>query len=300
MLTMISVNFVGRFDVTPWMLKHHRIGMSFNDTIAPIFIFVVGMGFRLSFARRATQTGLGPARKAAAWRYVRLTLLGFVIYFGYLWDALSDIGIAGLLTLLLIDRPAPVRAIAAFGFLTVYQALFSFAGYGDWVMRESCNGGPLGPLSWAFILLMGSLAYDAMATRITRTIVRNCLAWGTVLSVAGWALKYPWPGIKAEWPFTQYGMSAPYPLYATGLCFLTLLPFHWLCDIRGIRFPHLATLGENPLAVYLLHEVLLLIGEQILPDSATPPLIALGFALTYTVCYLFALVLHRKRIVVKF
>jgi len=40
-LTMIFVNFIGRFDLTPWMLKHHKVGMSFNDTIAPIFIFVV-------------------------------------------------------------------------------------------------------------------------------------------------------------------------------------------------------------------------------------------------------------------
>ncbi|HOT51781.1 MAG TPA: heparan-alpha-glucosaminide N-acetyltransferase domain-containing protein, partial [Candidatus Hydrogenedentes bacterium] len=160
-LTMIFVNFVGRFDATPWMLQHHRTGMSFNDTIAPIFIFVVGMGFRLSLLRRAEKIGIAAARKAAAWRYAKLTILGFIVYFGYFWDALSDIGVAGLLTLFLIDKSPAVRIAAAFGLLGAYQALFSLAGYGEWVMRESVNGGPLGPLSWAFILLMGTVAYDA-------------------------------------------------------------------------------------------------------------------------------------------
>ncbi len=299
-LTMIFVNFIGRFDATPWMLQHHRTGMSFNDTIAPIFIFVVGMGFRLSLMRRAEKAGLASARKTAAWRYAKLALLGFAIYYGYFWDALSDIGVAGLLTLFLIDKSAVVRAVAAFGFLGAYQALFSLTGYGEWVMREACNGGPLGPLSWAFILLMGTLAYDVMATRDTRAIVRHCVAWCIVLSAAGWALKAPWPGLKPEWPFTQYGMSAPYPLYATGLCFLTLLVFHGLCDLRNIQLPHLTILGENPLAVYLFHEVLVLISEAILPDSAPPYLIALGFTLTYTLCYTLAVILHRKRIIFKF
>lgn len=299
-LTMIFVNFVGRFDLTPWMLRHHRVGMSFNDTIAPIFIFVVGMGFRLSFMRRAEKVGLASARKTAAWRYLKLALVGFVIYYGYFWDALSDIGIAGLLTLFLIDKSVFVRTLGAFGFLAAYQFFFSLTGYGDWVMREACNGGPLGPLSWGFILLMGSLAYDAMATQDTRVILRHCATWCIALSIAGWALKMSWPGIKPEWPFTQYGMSAPYPLYATGLCFLTLLVFHVLCDRLNVRLPHLTVLGENPLAVYLFQQALLLLGEELVPNSAPLYVVTMGFAVVYTACYGLAFVLHRKRIIFKF
>ncbi|HNR33627.1 MAG TPA: heparan-alpha-glucosaminide N-acetyltransferase domain-containing protein [Candidatus Hydrogenedentes bacterium] len=298
-LTMIFVNFVGRFDATPWMLQHHRTGMSFNDTIAPIFIFVVGMGFRLSLLRRAEKIGIAAARKAAAWRYAKLTILGFIVYFGYFWDALSDIGVAGLLTLFLIDKSPAVRIAAAFGLLGAYQALFSLAGYGEWVMRESVNGGPLGPLSWAFILLMGTVAYDALNEGGTGAILRRCMAWGLALSAAGWLLKMPWPGVKPEWPFTQYGMSAPYPLYATGLCFLTLLAFHLLCDVGRVRLPHLTILGENPLALYLLHGVLILIGHLILNADASPRAIVTGFIVIYAICYAFAVVLRRKKIIFK-
>lgn len=38
---MIFVNFLGQFDSMPSMLKHHHYGMSYADTIAPLFMFAV-------------------------------------------------------------------------------------------------------------------------------------------------------------------------------------------------------------------------------------------------------------------
>ena len=61
---MIAVNTLGHFDRMPWMVKHHHEGMSYADTIAPLFIFLVGMGFRMSFQRRAVEKGLCGARRA--------------------------------------------------------------------------------------------------------------------------------------------------------------------------------------------------------------------------------------------
>lgn len=166
-------------------------------------------------------------------------------------------------------------------------------------MNNSLNGGPLGPLSWASILLFGSVAYDLIATHDTRKIVAGCLSWGIGLSLLGWLLRAEWPGIKAFWPFSQYGMSAPYPVYATGLCFLTLLFFYLACDQWNLRFPHLTLLGENPLVLYLVHGALLAIGEAILPDSASLPVVVVGFVVIYTICYATAYVLHRRGMIVK-
>jgi len=123
--------------------------------------------------------------------------------------------------------------------------------------------------------------------------------WGIGLSALGWALKFEWPGIKAAWPFTQFGMSAPYPLYSTGLCFFTLLFFHYVCDVRALRFPHLSTLGENPLVLYLVHHVFIGIGMLLLPQSASLPAILAGFLGVYAACYALAYGLHRKHIIVK-
>ena len=65
-----------------------------------ILLFVVGMGFRLSFQRHVEKVGLWPARRAAFTRYATLVLVGYVIYgyeFQWICDALVDIGFASFL-----------------------------------------------------------------------------------------------------------------------------------------------------------------------------------------------------------
>ncbi len=298
-LAMIFVNHVGDFDVMPWMLHHHRVGMSINDIVAPIFLFVVGMGFRLSLLRRIEQQGLGQARWGAVGRYIFLTVLGAAIYEGYWWDALTDIGLGGLLALWVIEKSATARIATAFGYLAVYQGVFSLTGYGAWVMEHSLNGGPLGPLSWSFMLLMGTVAYDLVAAKDSGRIVRGCLAWGLALCAAGWALRFPWPGMKVEWPFTAYGMSAPYPLYSAGLCFLLLLGFVLLCDTRGVRIPSLSVLGMNPLVLYVAQLVVLEVAHRLIPDSSSVAMVLATFVPLYLLHYFLALFLYRKHIIIK-
>ncbi|MDX9972781.1 MAG: heparan-alpha-glucosaminide N-acetyltransferase domain-containing protein, partial [FCB group bacterium] len=50
---MFLVNYLGNFHALPWIIEHQRNSFSYADTIAPLFLFVVGMGFRLSVKRRA-------------------------------------------------------------------------------------------------------------------------------------------------------------------------------------------------------------------------------------------------------
>jgi predicted acyltransferase len=288
-LGMILVNVLGHFDVMPWMLKHHREGFSYADHIAPLFLFIVGMGFRLSFLRRAARDGLQRARRDALRRYLILCALGLVYgFFDFkvsVWDALLDIGMAGLLALPFMHLGRAARLAAGVALLTLYQTLFSCTPYGAWVMGHSINGGPLGPLSWAFILLAGTVAWDLVATARPQRIIRGCLAGTLLFSAAGWALRAPWPGLKPLWPFTQYGMTAPYPLYAAGLCFLTVLVFYLACDQYKLRFPHLSVLGYNPLVIYILQALLVLVAGMTVPDSAPWP-VALGtFITVYACCY---------------
>jgi len=296
---MIFVNHAGDFDSMPWMLHHHREGMSINDIVAPIFLFVVGMGFRLSFLRRVKKDNLAHARWAAAGRYIFLTILGAAIYQGYWWDALTDIGLGGLLAVWAMHRKPPVRVGAACAYLALFQAIFSLTGYGAWVMEHSLNGGPLGPLSWAFPLLMGSLAYDFLATKNLRRITQSFLAWGLILSATGWLLTLRWPGIKAAWPFTAYGMSAPYPLYATGLCFFLLLGFVHLCDRFHLHIPHLSVLGLNPLVLYVTQLVVIEVSHFFIPHTASIAVVLLTFIPLYLAHYLLAWFLQRKRIIIK-
>ncbi len=300
---MILVNFLGHFDAMPWIFKHHHYGFSYADSIAPLFIFVVGLGFRMSFLRRAAASGISAARRAAVRRYAILIGLG-LIYGGFhlragVWDALMDIGCAGMLTVLIIDRTAWVRIAAAILFLSAYQVIFTQTGYGQWVVPNSINGGPLGPLSWVFIFLMGTLAHDLMAVSNPRRFPFWCCIFGIALGMLGWGLGLEWPGIKGEWPLTQYGMSAPYSLSAAGLCFLTLAGFYALCDMAKVQLPHLTVLGRNPLVLYLVQAIITGISGAVLPSALPAPYALCGFAATYAACYWVAWFLDRKGMIIK-
>ena len=321
---MLLVDYFGCFRHSWPQLHHHRDFMTFADTVAPMFMFVVGMGMRLSMQRRSAEVGLADARKSMVKRYVILVLIAFTIYAGYLWDALMNIGLAGLLAVLLVDKKPSVRIIAGLILLAAYQAVFSLTVYGQWMLgtvdfnndtipfifkliplgpelvKCNINGGPIGHWSWCLMLLCGTIAYDVMATKNAGKTVAGCLAWGAALCLAGWVLKQEWPGVKAAWPFSKYWMTAPFALWSSGLCFFTLLVFYVLCDVLKIRIPHLTVFGMNPLVIYILQCLIMDSGERFMPERSTYwPGIFAGFLVFYTVCYGTAYFLYRKQIIIK-
>ncbi len=286
---MILVNFLGMFDAMSWMFKHHREGFSYADHIAPLFLFIVGIGYRMSFIRYVDANGVCRACRRFARRYAIIAGLG-LLYGGFdlrvsVWDALMDIGVSGLLALPFLYASVKVRIVAAWVFLAGYQVIFSRTGYGAWVMDNSINGGPLGPLSWVFILLLGTLAYDAFAVADRKTIIVRFFFAGLILTLTGWLLRAEWPGLKPIWPFSAYAMTAPYPVYASGLCFLTLLLFYLIAEVVRLHIPFLTTLGKNPLVIYLLQAALVLVAGGIV-DSSMDMLPALGlFLVLVGICY---------------
>ncbi len=302
---MILVNFLGEFQAMPELFRHHRESYSYADTIAPLFLFIVGIGFRLSFQRRVAKDGITAARRAAVKRYALLTLIGVLVYGPFdwrdWWDALVDIGISGLLALPVIEKSARVRLGAGCGYLLLYQALFTWTPYGaNQATRDGfIDGGPLGPLSWVFSLLFGALAYDWIETERGGALLKRSLSWAAGLCLIGVALQLEWPGLKGEWPFSQRYMTMPYTLLSTGLALVAFAFFHWLCDMNRWRVPHLDALGMNPLVIYIFHLLLLGALESRI-ESHAPAWKALGlFTCFYLICYTPAWWLHRARMIIK-
>lgn len=209
-------------------LHHFGEYMTYADTIAPIFMFVVGIGMRLSWLRRVQHVEPGAARKAMAKRYFTLVLIAFAIYSGWLWDALMNIGLAGLVTVLVVDKKWVVRIAYAVGLVAAYQLIFSFTSYGEWLLRLGqygkeldwpwitiflplrdvlldvrINGGLLGHWSWAFMMIFGTIAYDIMATQDQKKILTGLIGFGVVLSVFGW-------GVKLAGTAAYYEKAEPY------------------------------------------------------------------------------------------
>jgi predicted acyltransferase len=329
---MLLVNASGFFAVEFKQLHHGRTGFTYADTIAPLFMFVVGMGMRLSWLRRSDRLGPWETRKGMIKRYGLLVLIGFAIYAGWLWDALMDIGLAGLLAVFLIDKKTRTRAIAAFGLVIAYQALQSFTSYGIWShhgkfsledaeyvpflvrlipLRDelfdcTLNGGPLGPMSWCMMLLFGTVAYDMLAAKNDKKFILGCLAWGVGLCAAGFALKLEWPGVKEAWPFSARWMTAPFPLWASGLCFLQLVVFYVLCDKFRLRIPTFASVGMNPLFIYIIHSLFLDAADEFgpvsfgfAPESLQAAMGVVGLLGFYGVFAAVAYSMFRKNIFVK-
>ncbi|MBI2424507.1 MAG: hypothetical protein HYV27_16875 [Candidatus Hydrogenedentes bacterium] len=315
----------GLFDAFLYQINHHQSTFTYADTIAPLFVFVVGMGMRLSWLRQAQSLAPGAIRKAFLKRYAVMVLIAFAIYPGWLWDALMDIGLAGIIAIPLIDKSARVRIAAAAALLLAYQAMFTFTSYGVW-LREGAfsledpgyvpllvrllplqdylfgarlNGGPLGPLSWVTMLLFGSCAYDWMAARKEGSFVFRCVAWGAGLCALAWAFHAAWPGLKPAWPISAHYMTIPFPLWATGLCFLHVLGFYVLCDKLRVVIPTFTPVGMNPLALYIVQSLFLGVLEEFSPARFSFVAGVLGFAAFWGVFSGAAWFLHRRRIYIK-
>ncbi len=298
---MIMVNYLNHFEVIPETFKHPHYGMTFANAIAPYFLIAVGMGFRISFGKMVSRTGLWPAVIHSLKRYLILIFLGFVLCGPDLktdiWDALVDIGFSGLLALPFMLQTKTIRTVAAFGFLGLYQFLFIYAGYGEWTMANSIDGGPLGPLSWVSILLFGTVLYDYLDECTSKDFVRNTFIFGIMLVIAGYLLSLLQP--QEYWQFSQRSMSVAYPIFASGLGFLTYLFFYLLNDVKKIEIPHLTILGINPLLLYIVQNILIDLHGNILPSNAPLWKALSGFVFIYSLCYLVAHYLWRNKMVVK-
>lgn len=298
---MIMVNYLNHFKVIPETFKHPHYGMTFANTIAPFFLVAVGMGFRISFARMTERSGYRQAILHSVKRYLILVFIGIVLYGPDfktdIWDALVDIGFSGLLALPFILMSRTMRVVAAFAYLAIYQLIFIYAGYGEWTMANSIDGGPLGPLSWVSILLFGTVLYDFLAESSSSDFIRNTLLFGIVLTLAGYALSLLQPA--EYWQFSQRSMSIAYPVLASGIGFLVFLGFYLLNDVYRLELPHLTVLGLNPLLIYILQCVLIGMYGSYLPSDAPLWQALSGFLVIYALCYLVAHYLWRNKIVVK-
>lgn len=317
--------FAGLWEAWLYQISHHRTTFSYADTIAPLFVFVVGMGMRLSWLRRSEQLGASAARKGMIKRYTLLVLIAFAIYAGWLWDALMDIGLAGLIAVWFIQMKPRSRILAAFGFVAAYQCIYMFTSYGTWIVNGkfsledpdyipllvklvpqsgelfdvTLNGGPLGPLSWVMMLFFGSYAYDVLMERNERKFILTCIGWGVGLCILGYALQCPWPGVKEVWPFSARYMTAPFPLWASGLCFLQLLAFYLICDKMSLAIPTFTSVGMNPLVIYIVQSMVLGVAESFEPERLSMPVGFTGFAAFWGIFAGGAYYMHRRKIYLK-
>ena len=138
-----------------------------------------------------------------------------------------------------------------------------------------------------------------MAAGNERKFLVACFGWGAGLCSAGYLLHFEWPGVKPAWPFSAYYMTAPFPLWATGLCFLHLAGFYLLCEKLHLRIPTFTAVGRNPLFIYILQCLALDVAERFTPEKLSLAAGIAEFAIFYGLFAALANFLYRRKIFIK-
>jgi len=248
-ILMLIVNDLDTVHGVPAIVKHAPdTGFHLADAVAPLFIFAIALTFRPSFLRRAAEDK-GRTYAHFASRY--LAILGLGTIFSAIgtvagepsdWGALQSIGVAGLLTLLVVRLPAWARTLISFGALGVYQVLNQGPIRG--MVFGSDHGGFLGSFSWAAMLILCTV----MAELYGKGMKRFLPAAGIVTALAA--------GSAFIVPISKNRVSASYVLVSIAMCCAVyLLADLFTKKLPGIRKGLTAWWGENPMLFYVLHLV---------------------------------------------
>jgi predicted acyltransferase len=235
------------------------------------------------------------------------------------FQALVHIGVTSLWVLPVIAGSARARI----GFLVASALAHLGLSYWFWYSllnaRQVIDGGMLGFLSWSIPTLVGSFAYDFVAKDGPKNALKPLLKWAIVLSLFGyalsclnavfqpvhagglsaWLVEPPfWPPSRPVdlWTMSQRAGSNSYLWFSAGFSLLVYALFVWWSDVKGRQWGMLRVFGLNPLAGYIIHDM---IGDAVRPFApADSPLywVVFVFALYYGILWLFLWGLDRQKI----
>lgn len=354
-LGMLLVNFVGSFAavraVAP-ILAHHHTYCSYADTIMPQFLFAVGFAFRLTFAKRLAAVGPRAAYRHALKRNAGLFLVAFAAYsVGSSWQhwdnadqryevfrrwakqdlfqTLAHIAVTAVWVLPVIAaRPGARVAFAVFSG-ALHVALSYWFNY-RWANTppNGVDGGPLGFLTWAVPLLVGTLACDAYERCASRPrLAAKYLLWGALVMALAYGLSclHLQPSDLDDWKFdltasaeppplvhadtkpptndlftmSQRSGSLTYTLFGAGAALAVLALFVVACDVYRFRFGPFETFGTNALAAYLIHGLVFAAVKPLTPRDAPLWYVSLMCALALGLCYGFVRHLQKQKLFLK-
>jgi predicted acyltransferase len=304
-LVMILANFTGGIQIVPAWLKHAPdIGLTFTDLIAPFFIFAISLTYGLSFERRLERDGASfNIYRPFILRYLAIAGLGAILSAGETalgenasgidWGVLQAIGVAGLLTMVVIHLRPGQRFLVGVGILVIYQVILDRTMLG--LTLRSPHGGLFGSLNWAAMLILGTSLADLFHDEVRG---RKKYPWAALAILAAGI------GLAIFVPVSKNRVSSSYVLIALGCSALLFLLFYGLATRFHWQGRFLVMWGKNPLALYCLH--FLLIGIFFLPgipglyEAAPPWLVFTEIALILAVCSGAASWLDKKKITISF
>jgi predicted acyltransferase len=297
-LSMIPVNVAAPFNAVPGWFKHApALGLTFADFILPCFLFSLGLSASFSFSRRVSNKGFGRTLFHAFVRYAVLFAFGSV---GILlvdhtasWEILQMLGATGIFSFLFLLLPPWIRLGAASAMLACVEVLRPL-GLGSLMAGwyDSGLAGPWGTFSLSFFIIAAS----ALGEMIREANARKRLAFSAVFGGAMIAA-----GIAAAFflPFSKHLLSLSYVLFTCGVSSAVLALLVVITEMRDVSLGFVASLGRNPLLLYMLHAVLGVIALAVAGADASPVAAWGACILVAGICIGAALALDAKKLYVR-
>lgn len=323
--------FARQFRHVPWA------GFAFEDLIFPLFLFIAGVSFPFSMAKRLAQ---GATRASLVWHTLRrgLTLIFFgLVYYEFMkfdfahqrvFGVLQFIGFTWMVAALMcIFLGRKARAAIAVALLVGSWLLFRFVGAPDfpdaapfspkgnlgcWIDRTVFGPNhilrPLFDPEGTACILPGIVT--PMLGMFAGELLRSALSGGKkvlillVSSVAmvgcGLLMSLSIPVVKALW-------SSSFVLVAGGCSAALLALFYYAIDVKGWHGWTLffRVIGMNAITIYLVQRIVGLHSASKFLFGGTASLLpaawqAVGTNVAYVAtCWLFLYILYRKNIFLK-
>lgn len=310
-MLMVTVNYLAGINIVPAALKHAReilsqtSGLNFTvtDLVAPSFMFIIGITYKLSFEKRVEKNGFSATCYDFATRYLAITGMG-AFFTGAsalvepkeavgAWGVLEAIGAAGLIALAFVRTGTAVRFIAGLALLGGWQALLEKV-LDVAKVASSAQGGITAIMSWGGLMLiataMGDIFIKVKGYKLPFAAIGAALLGGGLM-------------LSLFFTASKHRVSASYVLISLGIGSLCLFAFHVFLTLTKLRLEPLRWWGKNPLLLYLIHMGLL--GVTFIPGNegwyvnASPWSAALQATAFVGVLFIIAWLLDKKRVYFK-
>jgi hypothetical protein len=247
-MLMVIGDYIAGINWIPDYLKHAPdIGFTIADTVAPAFVFVIGLNYGPSFKHRFSENS-ALAYRYFTQRYLSLIGIGAIITAGADladrptgWGVLESLGVAGLITLTLIRLPTWSRFVIGLAILGLYQYFL------DTAMLESVlttgHGGFFGAISWSALLVLSTAVADIWRKGMKQFLVCNA----ALIAVAAYSILIV--------PVSKNRVSLSYILITLALSSLVFLIVRAIAKSQKVGL--FVWWGQHALGLYLTHLLVL-------------------------------------------
>ncbi|NOY07404.1 MAG: DUF1624 domain-containing protein [Spirochaetes bacterium] len=293
---MILVNSLADYTKVPALLKHAPWnGYTFADLVAPLFLFAMGIAYMISFRKRLALYGIKRTVFHFIKRYTILLLFGlvgiFMVYRRFDWGVLQMLGAVGIFSLpFAFFKPFAGLAVS-FILLIFYQISISFLNM-EAAVSALDMGGPFAVLSWSFILITAAALGRWIKGKDSGEVKKIFIPAGIILTLFGLFLSF-------IFPLNKHLVSSSYILLSLGLSVIIYLFLYVLMDDLGIRINIIESFGKNPLVLYIIGSVLIVIENAIIPETALLIFPVSGTLAILAICSGLAEILALKKIYIK-